>query len=126
MPFYAYRKCWMLSKPTTMTITATYRPSEEITSYPSYSIVGIRKIARTDIHVSKKCIGRGVFGKCYMGRLAHIDVCIKAFRKGFERAFPAEAHILFQCNHENLPWIFGIIEEEKIPRAIVRAFMEKM
>lgn len=68
------------------------------------------------------CIGKGVFGKCYMGRLAHLEVCVKVFRKGYENAFPAEAHILLQCNHNNLPWIYGAVMEENSPRAIIMSF----
>ena len=109
-------------KNTTVTCTCVTRPSEGVVVHP---LEKVRKILRAEIHVSKGCIGRGVFGKCYIGRLSHIQVCIKAFRKGFEQAFPSEAHILSQCSHENLPWIYGIIEEEGIPRSIVMSFHGK-
>lgn len=112
----------MFTNKTTASNSCATKASESITIHPSYSLVGIRKIKRTSLHVSKRCIGRGVFGKCYIGRLAHIEVCVKAFRKGYEHAFPAEAHILLQCNHENLPWIYGVITEDTSPRAIVMSF----
>ena len=57
--------------------------------------------------MSKKSIGHGVFGNCFIGKLAHINVCVKVLKKHRERVFPTEAHILYQCCHENLPWLYG-------------------
>ena len=64
---------------------------------------------RRDLHVSKKSIGHDVFGNCFIGKLAHINVCVKVLKKHRERVFPTEAHILYQCCHENLPWLYGIV-----------------
>lgn len=83
---------------------------------------GVRQLARTDLNIDKKSIGRGVFGKCYIGILAHITVCVKAFRTQYESVFPSEVHILSQCSHENLPWLYGVVEEESTPRMIVMSF----
>lgn len=98
------------------------RATENIKIHPSYSLDGIRQIKQTSLDISNKCVGRGVFAKCYIGRLAHIEVCVKVFRRGYEYAFPAEAHILLQCNHNNLPWIYGAVVENNNPRAIIMSF----
>jgi serine/threonine protein kinase len=98
------------------------KASEHIKIRPSYSLDGIRRIEQTSLDISKQCIGRGVFGKCYVGKLAHIEVCVKVFRKGYEYAFPAEAHILLRCSHVNLPWMYGVIIERSSPRAIIMSF----
>ena len=50
---------------------------------------------RKDLHVSKKCIGHGVLGNCLIGKLAHINVCVKVVKKHHERVFSTEAHIFY-------------------------------
>ena len=111
----------MLSRRTTVPNTCATKASENIKSRPSYSLDGIRQIEQTSLDISKQCIGRGVFAKCFIGKLAHIEVCVKVFRRGYEYTFPAEAHILLQCNHNNLPWIYGAVVE-KNKRAIIMSF----
>ena len=78
--------------------------------------------------MSKKSFGHGVFGNCFIGKLAHIVclyvyvcmyVCVKVLKKHRERVFPAEAHILYQCCHENLSWFYGIVSEAGCPKIIV-------
>ena len=84
-----------------------------------YTLQGVQVIRRRDLHVSKKSIGHGVFGNCFIGKLAHINVCVKVLKKHRERVFPTEAHILYQCCHENLPWLYGIVSEAGCPKIIV-------
>ena len=59
--------------------TCATKASENIKSRPSYSLDGIRQIEQTSLDISKQCIGRGVFAKCFIGKLAHIEVCVKVF-----------------------------------------------
>lgn len=117
-----HRKIQIISTKTTATNSCAIKASETINLHPSYSLEGLRTIKWSTLHVSKRCIGRGVFGKCYIGRLAHIEVCVKVFRKGYEHCFPAESHMLLQCNHINLPWIYGGVTEVNSPKAIVMSF----
>lgn len=73
--------------------------------------------------MSKKSVGYGVFGNCFIGKLAHINVCVKVLKKHRERVFPnSEAHILYQCCHENLPWLYGIVAGTGCPKIIVMSF----
>lgn len=55
-------------------------------------------------------LGRGAFGKCFMGYLGPVKVCIKVSRPGkeYEAYFPREASFLSQCCHRNLPFLYGI------------------
>ena len=120
-----YRKFQLLAAKTAETNVTTAstscatKASGNIIKYPSYSLEGLRVIERCSLHVNKQCIGRGVFGKCYLGKMAHIQVCVKVYRKGYEECFPAESHILLQCNHVNLPWLYGVVCN---PKAIIMSF----
>lgn len=79
--------------------------------------LSVRQFTYKDIQIKEKCIlGMGTFGKCTKARIAHLDVCAKVFRTGvkYDWSFPVEAFLLLKCCHENLPWIYGIINDPKI------------
>lgn len=98
------------------------KASEAVADQAPYSLDKIRTIRRADLCISERCIGKGVFGKCYIGKLGHIDVCVKAFRKHFESALNVEAHLLSQCCHKNLPWLYGVVMEDRSLKVIVMSF----
>lgn len=82
----------------------------------------IRHIQQSELNISRDDIlGRGVFGKCYKGQLAHLSVCVKVFRKEAKYAayFGVEINLLSHCCHENLPRLYGIVSDEKLPKVIV-------
>ena len=63
----------------------------------------------------KQLIGKGVFGKCYSGYIsANLEVCVKVFRSDEQLAsvIPLEAVLTSQLCHSNLPWLYGITENE--------------
>ena len=60
---------------------------------------------------------KGVFGKCYTAKVGHLEVCAKVFRR--EQSPPSEAYILYLCCHENIPWMYGVILDE---RTLVMSF----
>ena len=61
-------------------------------------------------------LGKGTFGKCIRGKLAHLNVCIKVFRKGVDSkaTFTTEVALLSHCYHPNLPWIYGFVHQPLI------------
>ena len=61
-------------------------------------------------------LGKGTFGKCIRGKLAHLDVCIKVLRKGadYQATFATEATLLSHCCHPNLPWLYGVVYQPSI------------
>jgi len=63
-------------------------------------------------------LGKGVYGKCVKGKVASVNVCIKAFRKGenYQSTFKIETALLSHCSHPNLPWLYGAVFH---PKAIV-------
>ena len=63
-------------------------------------------------------LGKGVFGKCFRGKLANLDVCIKVFREEemYQSTFAVEATLLSQCCHANFPWLYGAVFH---PKAII-------
>ena len=77
----------------------------------------IRSICYEDLRFSKEdLLGKGTFGKCMRGKLAHLNVCIKVLRKGaeYQATFSTEATLLSQCCHPNLPWIYGVVHQPSI------------
>lgn len=74
----------------------------------------VRTISYEDLKVNKEdVLGKGTFGKCISGKLAHINVCIKVLRKGadYQATFSTEATLLSHCCHPNLPWIYGVVHQ---------------
>lgn len=70
-----------------------------------------------DMQFSKEhVLGTGTFGKCFRGKLSHIDVCIKVLRKGadYQTTFATEATLLSHCCHPNLPWLYGVVHQPSI------------
>ena len=82
----------------------------------------IRKISYSDLAIEKDCIGKGAFGKCYSGQLAHLQVCVKVYRPGYEYSFPTEAQILSSCCHKNIPWLYGVVAEGSKPKMLVMSW----
>lgn len=79
----------------------------------------VKRIACKDLKVSKEdFLGKGVYGKCFSGKIAHLSVCVKAFREQsvYKSTFALEATLLSQCCHANLPWLYGAVFH---PKAIV-------
>ena len=75
----------------------------------------IRHIEFSALHMYKQLNGKGVFGKCYSGYIsANLEVCVKVFRSDEQLAsvFPLEAVLTSQLCHSNLPWLYGITENE--------------
>ena len=84
----------------------------------SYTIpLSVRTILYEDLKFNKEdVLGKGTFGKCIRGKLAHLNVCIKVLRKGanYQATFSTEATLLSHCCHPNLPWIYGIVQQPSI------------
>ena len=88
------------------------RPS--VSSNPPRSALGnIRQFLKEEIFINKQCVlGKGVFGKCFLGAIGPQQACIKIMRKGkeFEASFHKEANILPCCCHPNIALLFGICQ----------------
>ena len=94
-------------------ISSNYKQNAHRYTIPS----SVRVISYEDLQFNKEDIlGKGTFGKCFRGKLAHLDVCIKVIRKGldYQDTFFTEAMLLSHCCHPNLPWIHGIIHHPSI------------
>lgn len=80
-----------------------------------YQITALRFLSKFDLMIDKtKVLGRGVFGKCFSAKLGHREVCVKVFRMEpiYTATFPIEAVLLGLCCHENLPWLYGICNDD--------------
>jgi len=63
-------------------------------------------------------LGKGVYGKCFRGKVANLDVCVKVFREEviYQSTFAVEATLLSHCCHANLPWLYGAVFH---PKAVI-------
>ena len=94
-------------------ISSTYMQKAHRYTIPS----SIRTIPYNDLKFNKQdVLGKGTFGKCIRGKLAHLNVCIKVIRKGadYEATFSTEVTLLSHCCHPNLPWIYGVVRQPLI------------
>lgn len=74
---------------------------------------GVRFFHSTEFKIFKTSkLGSGVFGKCFLGQLGPLKVCIKVHRREekYEAYFPREASVLSQLCHSNLPYLYGVSE----------------
>ena len=87
-------------------------PCEQVHVNSIRDLSTVRRFNQEDVFIDKgKVLGKGVFGKCYLGSVGPQSACIKVLRKGpdFEASFTNEAYILSQCCHPNIPLLFGIM-----------------
>lgn len=79
--------------------------------------VRVRQFSKMEISISKQDIlGRGVFGKCFLGTIGPIKVCIKVLKgtgSDFRGWFYREANMLCCCCHPNVCYLFGVCQESK-------------
>ena len=70
----------------------------------------------------KACLGKGVFGKCYLVQIGPISACLKVFRseRKYSNTFFNEVRMLMQLNHNNIPWLYGVVNTG--PRAIAMSY----
>ena len=80
-------------------------------SHTTASLSNVRHFARCDCVLNKQqVLGRGIFGKCFLGQVGPLHACIKVIRVGteFDSSFYREVTILSQCCHTNLPFLYGV------------------
>lgn len=85
-----------------------------VSAATDYEITSVRHLSKLDIVIDKSnVLGSGAFGKCFLAKVGHRDVCAKVFRKGpvYTATFPIEACLLGKCCHENLPWLYGVYSD---------------
>ena len=60
--------------------------------------------------IKSSMLGQGRFGKCVLGNLGPLNVCVKICKpeKIYEAYFNREAQMLLQCCHPNLPMLYGV------------------
>lgn len=59
-----------------------------------YTLKNVRHFTKSEVNIIKtSCLGSGAFGKCFLGTLGPLDVCIKVFRSGKEHEayFPGKS-----------------------------------
>ena len=113
----------MLSKAATRSVTCGTLATEGIITHTTSNSLlnSVRTISYSDLKIGD-CCGKGAFGTCYAGKMAHMQVCIKVYRLGCEYSFPSEGHLLSLCSHENIPWIYGIVREQSKPKMLVMSW----
>lgn len=86
----------------------------------------VRKIAWLSIWLNdgKACLGKGVFGKCYLVQIGPVSACLKVFRseRKYSNTFYNEVQILMQLSHNNIPWLYGVCYDATYPRAIAMSY----
>ena len=85
-------------------------PIEHIPVLPVKALDKVRRFDQGEICIDKQNIlGKGVFGKCYLGSVGPLQACVKVLRKGqqYEASFINEVNVLSQCCHPNIPLLFG-------------------
>ena len=90
------------------------RPSLPTEHEPVLSVkaLDVRHFDQGEVCVDKQnVLGKGVFGKCYLGSVGPLQARVKVLRKGqqYEASFINEVNILSQCCHHNIPLLFGIM-----------------
>ena len=76
------------------------------------------------INDKKVCLGKGVFGKCYLIQIGPVNACLKVFRseRKYSCTFYNEVRISMQLNHNNIPWFYGVCYNTEYPRAIAMSY----
>lgn len=72
----------------------------------------VRHFGENEIDIYKtKLLGKGAFGKCFVGSVGPQKACVKVMRKGevMDSSFKNEASILSLCCHPNIPLLFGVL-----------------
>ena len=111
---FPFRKCMKLARALTFSFSCGTMATDGMGNKFVHSLPeNIRKISPSDLHLTDTCIGKGIFGKCYAGNLAHIQVCVKVLRNLSDNSFPNEVYILSLCCHENIPWLYGFSNEAR-------------
>lgn len=84
----------------------------------------VRKLTWSSISGLKVCVGKGVFGKCYLVQIGPINACLKVFRSEskYSNTFFNEIRMLSQLSHNNVPWLYGVQYDIKHPRAIAMSY----
>ena len=88
-----------------------------------YTLAGVRQFSRPEINVVKSSVlGKGRFGKCVLGYLGPLKVCIKVCKQDNEDYFNREVQMLLQCCHSNLPMLYGVCTN--VPKMIIMSLHE--
>lgn len=75
-----------------------------------YTLAGVRQFSQSEIVIMKSSeLGQGRFGKCVLGIVGPMKVCIKLCKpeKDYEAYFNREVQMLSRCCHSNLPMLYG-------------------
>lgn len=105
------RRLSLVSGSTKTRISSTYTQQK---AHHYMILVSVRNILYEDIKFNKEdVLGKGTFGKCFKGKLAHFDVCIKVIRNGadYQTTLSTEATLSSHCCHPNLPWLYAIAQK---------------
>lgn len=125
--YFEYRKCSLLVKSSTAPRCGTGVSSgRPVASTADYDITGFRHLSKLDIDIDKSnVLGRGTFGKCFLARLGHREVCAKVFRNEpvYTATFPIETALLGKCCHENLPWLYGVYSDGRLKVIVMSLHM---
>lgn len=74
-----------------------------------YTLAGVRQFSPGDTKLIKSSVlGQGAFGKCVLGFVGPIKVCIKVCKPEYNLNFNREVQMLLRCCHSNLPIIHGV------------------
>lgn len=95
---------------------ATNATALSIHSSGSYTIDHVRHFSQQEFCIKKHYVlGRGAFGKCFVGTLGPLEICIKVIKKApvYDASFLRETSILSKCCHPNLPFLYGICNDGK-------------
>ena len=84
----------------------------------------VRKLPWSSLSGLKVCVGKGVFGKCYLVEIGPINACLKIFRSEskYSSTFFNEIRMLLQLSHCNVPWLYGVQYDVKHPKAIAMLY----
>lgn len=114
-----------------LTISESYsnnsatRPSVSAEEGELPSLDNVRHFSPEEVHIDKsKVLGKGVFGKCFSACVGSQNACVKIIRKGsqFEASFAVEAHLLSQCCHTNIPFLFGVMTSNAGYKCLLMSF----
>ena len=84
----------------------------------------VRKLPWSSLGGLKVCVGKGVFGKCYLVEIGPINACLKVFRSEskYSSTFFNEIWMLLQLSHCNVPWLYGVQYDIKHTKAIIMSY----
>ena len=101
------------------------RPSVSAEEVRIPSLDKVRHFSPEEVQINKsKVLGKGVFGKCFSAYVGSQNACVKIIRKvsSFEASFAVEAHLLSQCCHANIPFLFGVMTSKAGYKCLLMSF----